>query len=299
MTKLYEYKENAVRPEQPIPFYIYKLHAIGNAFHVPLHWHNETEIILPLTKGYVEIDGFRYEFDSGDIIFVNANELHSTYIHTEGIIYHIVFLTNAFSLSHSVLYFNSIFEKINTNDLLFPSFIKEKTSLNTQIMPFLQNILLMDDYYDLNNRLLLNANYQFIVSILYQNQAFLTPIECKSHSSTIYIKKSIQYMNLHIREPINIKDISNFLGISSGYFCKIFKDYTNIAPSQYFIFLKLEKACKYLISGDSITSVSQKIGIDNISYFIRLFKKKYGVTPNKFKNLRNTEMVFTNNHPIP
>jgi AraC-like DNA-binding protein len=39
-----------------------------------------------------------------------------------------------------------------------------------------------------------------------------------------------------------------------------------------------------LSSSDNILEIAAECGYDNLSYFNRLFKKKYGVTPSAYRN---------------
>ena len=39
-----------------------------------------------------------------------------------------------------------------------------------------------------------------------------------------------------------------------------------------------------LVSDDTVLSIAEEVGFDNLSYFNRAFKKKYGVTPREYRN---------------
>jgi AraC-like DNA-binding protein len=47
---------------------------------------------------------------------------------------------------------------------------------------------------------------------------------------------------------------------------------------------RLEIAAKLLLSGDgTVLDAAMQSGFENLSYFTRSFKKKYGVTPGKYR----------------
>ena len=53
----------------------------------------------------------------------------------------------------------------------------------------------------------------------------------------------------------------------------------------YVIDKRLTLACKLLTeTGDPVHEISLRVGYDNYSYFTRLFKKTYGVTPAEFRS---------------
>ena len=61
---------------------------------------------------------------------------------------------------------------------------------------------------------------------------------------------------------------------------------------EYLNSYRLFQASVMLLSGaDSVTAVAQSCGFDNLSYFNRLFRKKYGCTPGEYrkKGERQTE----------
>lgn len=282
MYSLFDYKETAIRPNARIPFHMYRLMPQGGRLSVPLHWHHEVEIILPSTDGILEVDGINYPFVSGDILFINANQLHTTTIHHTGPVTHIVFNPESFSLTHSVTYFNSLHEKLSTGILFFPTYIPVTNPLNTSISPILNTLLTFSNKPTTSDCLFLNAYYHLLLATLYEADAFVLPLKESNTATLRYIKQAIQYMRIHLDEPMAIHAVSDYLGLSNGYFCRLFKAYTNTSPSQYFLSLKLEKACKLLLEGYSITATAQAVGIDHISYFNRLFKKHYGTTPSHY-----------------
>jgi AraC-like DNA-binding protein len=70
--------------------------------------------------------------------------------------------------------------------------------------------------------------------------------------------------------------------MSESNFCQYFKKITGVTPKEYLTDLKLSKA-KDMIKHTSITDAAFDLGYENISYFISLFKNKYGMTPKQYK----------------
>lgn len=100
------------------------------------------------------------------------------------------------------------------------------------------------------------------------------------HNNSVY--KAIKYMQDNLESPLSIKQISSELNMSEPNFCQSFKRITGITPKEYLTDLKLLKA-KDMIKYTSITNVAFDLGYENISYFISLFKNKYGMTPKQYK----------------
>lgn len=100
-------------------------------------------------------------------------------------------------------------------------------------------------------------------------------------NSNNVINKSIKLMKDNILEKITITDIAEELDMSVSNFSSKFKGEVGINPNTYLRKLKLNKA-KEMLNYKNVTEVASALGYDNISHFIRLFKKYYGTTPKQY-----------------
>lgn len=79
--------------------------------------------------------------------------------------------------------------------------------------------------------------------------------------------------------------LNKLINRSPEYICRIFRRYLNISPTQYINNLRMEYAVVLLnTSNYDIVEISMECGLDNLSHFYHLFKKKYGVSPKKFRD---------------
>ncbi|BBH19487.1 hypothetical protein Back11_08320 [Paenibacillus baekrokdamisoli] len=89
--------------------------------------------------------------------------------------------------------------------------------------------------------------------------------------------------------------VSDKLNISSKQVSKIFNNQCARSVADYLNDVRLEKAADWLQNSNrSIKEILQKIGVENESYFYKLFKKKYGVTPKEYvlnKNVKETRQL--------
>jgi AraC-like DNA-binding protein len=77
-----------------------------------------------------------------------------------------------------------------------------------------------------------------------------------------------------------LNDYALLSGRSLSTFHRDFKRYNDITPKQYLLDLKLEYACDQLKNSDKpVSEISYDIGYENVSHFIKAFKKKYNTTP--------------------
>lgn len=99
--------------------------------------------------------------------------------------------------------------------------------------------------------------------------------------------KAKHLIHLQIEEHINFQLMAKNFGISYSKFRRDFKRQTGLAPLQYQLLLKIEKAKELLIHTDlKAKEIAYKLGFDSDHYFCRLFKLKTGITPAQYRNKR-------------
>lgn len=109
------------------------------------------------------------------------------------------------------------------------------------------------------------------------------------------INKARSIMRSTLESKLCPHDIADQLHISYSRFRKIFKEYTGMAPIQYQIQLKLEKAKEELVnSSRSIKEIAYSLNFESTQYFSNLFKEKTKLTPLEFRRgfARKIEQPF-------
>ncbi len=86
----------------------------------------------------------------------------------------------------------------------------------------------------------------------------------------------------NLTEPFDIAEVAKRYAFSPNYLRKLFKDFTGLAPVQYLNRLRMIRACECLEERSmSIKEVAEYVGIYDLNYFSRLFKKVIGCSPTK------------------
>lgn len=91
------------------------------------------------------------------------------------------------------------------------------------------------------------------------------------------------YMRDRLTENITLQEISNQVGLSRCYFAQMFKQSTGIAPYQYIIQQRVERAKQLLKQDLSLVEVALECGFSSQSSFNRTFKKCVGTTPRGYR----------------
>jgi AraC-like DNA-binding protein len=104
------------------------------------------------------------------------------------------------------------------------------------------------------------------------------------NAGTIKIQKVVEYIKENYQKECTLDELSEIAGISRYYLIRIFKHYMGKTPYDYLLDIRIENAKLLLAKGNaSITDICHECGFNNMSHFIRTFKKKNGITPSTYK----------------
>jgi AraC-like DNA-binding protein len=95
-------------------------------------------------------------------------------------------------------------------------------------------------------------------------------------------------MQEHIHGQLDLDSLAAAANVSKYHFAKKFKALTGASPIQYFINMKMQRACYLLDSSrQSIKEVAASLGYEDVYYFSRLFKKTLGLSPTRYRRNRH------------
>ncbi len=100
----------------------------------------------------------------------------------------------------------------------------------------------------------------------------------KSEYDRIY--KVILYMHNNYQTDVNAEELAKLCKMSMTSFRREFKARVGMSPTKYKNHLRLEKARQLLECGDcSVGDASRLVGLPDICYFSKLFKREFGINP--------------------
>ncbi len=104
-------------------------------------------------------------------------------------------------------------------------------------------------------------------------------------STEVLLIKTLKTINEHFYEDITLQSVAKSLNVTPQYLSTVFSKHMEISFSEYLRDKRLKYAANQLSSRtDNVTEVCFSCGYNNLSHFIRSFKKKYGVSPKAYAN---------------
>ncbi len=106
----------------------------------------------------------------------------------------------------------------------------------------------------------------------------------KNFSEDPRISMVIDYILTHPTQKYSSKHLSEMSGLSESTFRRLFKKQTGKTPNDFNRNLKLITAARLLLlTDDYVNDIAYEVGFEDANYFIRVFKKSFGMTPRQYR----------------
>lgn len=254
--------------------------------YIDWHWHREFEFVS-VESGEVHciIGSLKITLQQGDAIFINAGVVHRFEAPKSGVIPNILFAPEFIAPAHSRIYEKYVrtFTDSNISHAVFQSTEPWQRDV-LQYLATIYNICkTKKDGWELQCLFAV----EIIWSILYAHHEDFETIE-KSGISLI-VQNRLRLMTSYIEEnyatAITLQDIAEAAAISKTEALRCFKAGFLTSPVDYLNKFRLKKAYGLLLNTeDNINTVACRVGIDNTSYFNKVFKNEYHMTPGEVRN---------------
>jgi AraC family transcriptional regulator len=110
----------------------------------------------------------------------------------------------------------------------------------------------------------------------------------KKTKSPDWLKKVENLLRERFNEQLSLAEIADFVRIHPVHLAQSFRKFRQTTVGNFLREIRLEQACRELIETEkTICDISNDNGFADQSHLSRIFKRKFGVTPNEFrKNFR-------------
>jgi AraC family transcriptional regulator len=94
------------------------------------------------------------------------------------------------------------------------------------------------------------------------------------------VTRAIDYMHAHLDRNISLATLAQAVNVSPSQLTRLFKRATGVAPHQYLMNLRIERAKHLLLTSSmSMRDVATHTGFADQSHLNRHFKRVVGITP--------------------
>ena len=279
----FELKENKPHGTKDDPFSTYHIKNEGRSFQIPVHWHDELEIIY-VKSGFltVSISGENYIGTPGDAFVVSPGNLHFMGSQAEEVDYFtFLFPLEYISFCTDDMLDDKLLTPLKNGHLMIRPRIKDAAK---ELCEQLAEIYMAkNDEKKLEIAVQIKTKIILLQFILHMWENGFIIENDKSGRNTVE-KEMISYIQQSFTGEISLKEFGEQFHLSEKYISRYFKEHFHITLSQYVTYLRLEHAKQLLQDTDiPITEIAMQSGYQNVSYFIRSFKKTYGMSPLKYR----------------
>lgn len=269
---------------------IVSCHPFAANGHIVKHSHNYFELIY-LARGNCDqmIDQTPCNLKEGDMVILSPNAKHSVNISSpKDLLFNIIIKPSLFRESFFCLiaendmmshfFLTSLFTMSEKNHFLyFPRHTNCAGAAHIQA--------LIREYYekDLCYKKSLECYLALLFSELLRSYRHKIDEENYEAMGNQALSSILSYMNLHKNEA-TLSSVAEEFHYHPNYLSGLIKKYTNKSFSEIIQEGKMQEACYYLKHTDMpIDDIVQLMNYYDRSYFNRVFKKTFGMTPGEYK----------------
>lgn len=276
------YHHEIIEPDPELPvFYIFHNERTDSG--VLAHWHKSLEISYTMSGKISKftIAGTVHETNTGDILVINSNEVHSIWDeHNKTKALSLIF-PYAFIKSEIPDYDNKSFRL--TNRSAFTELQREKLAELRSLLD--RYFVVMESEGAAKARLLLKGMLYQMLFLL--DTYFSVPKTEKNRgiASLPLISAITEYIDENLDKDLAVDKLAASFHLSYTYLCRLFKKETGSTIHSYIVEQRLNKAVKLLMFTDkNIRYIVDACGFPNQKSFASAFKNKYGLTPKRYRD---------------
>ncbi len=253
---------------------------------VEMHWHSEAElIVVKKGRGIIEVDLKSYDVEEGNMLLILPGQLHSIKQKENCI------------MEYENIIFEPSFLGVNDGDLcgelLMPLFqgklshsvkIDESLSYYENVSKCIERIDKLCSEKAYGYQLGVKGNLFLFFCNIIQSHTEAAP-DVQNGRSIEKIKLILSYISENYMHKITTSEAAAACYYSDSHFMRFFKAAMGESFIQYLNNYRLRIAVQLLLStNESIIDIAEKTGFENLSYFNRCFKKRFGKTPGQYRN---------------
>lgn len=221
---------------------------------------------------YIEINGNKFRVQEGDIVLFYPGDTYKAYSDNCKCRFIFIFFSLETGNNIDLLENKNLAGVYSHNEikLICRNFCKKYiNSSKKQIIPDLKLYACFLDYI---------ANLNSLIK--YQKKFY----EIKNSIPSPLIYEILEYIDEHIGQSLQIKDLALLANMKEKYFVNFFYSHIGISPKKYLVERRMKYSIKLLSERkNSLSNIAAKLGYSDQYAFSKAFKKYFGEAPSKFR----------------
>lgn len=276
-------QEKKKHGEIRFPFNIYPCTIPGDFPQVALHWHDSMELVfVKRGHGFIQMGVTVCRAQEGDIFIFSPGTLHAfrqekgSSMEYENIIFDLELLGGAGDLCAE-----KYLLPLQSGRLELSGILNKKDGCYQEAAACLReaedaNRTKLQGY----ELLIKGALFRFLAILMAQGKQ----LPASETADTMRLKQVLQWISVHYGTKLHVADAANICQCSSSHFMRWFKKMTGQRFTAFLNEYRLNAAAEALrTTEDTVLSISEQCGFDNLSYFNRAFKTRYLMTPREYR----------------
>ncbi len=281
------YEKRATRNGIVIPIQCLAMKLKNTKRPVKLHYHEYTELLYG-TSGCVcvHIGTRQYLLRKGDLVIVHAAEPHDVMGSDEGGTYTVIKFVPQVLLAgeqtyHEYSYALLLMENTHTRQEFFSAAELGDTEMEFLFSHLLKEWEAQDFGYELSLRADVTKIFLYILRLWHsKNHVWMHP---ENNKYAHIMETALSYINQNFAD-LTEEDTAKACGVSRTYFSRIFCRVMQVGFATYVNGIRLQEAERMLLTTElSVTEIAQAVGFSTTSHFIDIFRKKYRITPLRYR----------------
>lgn len=282
------YRENKKHTPDDFPYNTYLCTIPLDFGSVKLHWHEEIElIIIKKGEGKISVDLTEYAVAAGDIVFVPSGKLHAIEQNDGKTMEYenIIFKASLLRSEGEELCQRRFIEPILSGEIPTPTHIHGGLDCRRELVSLIAQMDKLSDKRPFGYQLAVKGCLFQVMYLLLTEGGEKNGNNKANKKSLEKLKIILSYIEKNYQSRITVEEISACCYYSKSYFMRFFKETMGISFVEYLNNYRLDIAAKKLReSDDNILNIAIDCGFENLSYFNRKFKEKYGIAPGRYRS---------------
>lgn len=285
-------KDSFFRPNEHV--YIHKSNDFPEFVGV-VHKHEFIELVYIISgKAIHAINNSEYTVVQGDLVIINYDAVHAFY---EDLTFDERFTTYDLMFTPDYLDVGLIrgknFDSL-ASSFLFYSLFPEKQDLGPDLHLAGKHFNILGDifdkiYFEFNKKQkgyveIIRAYVVELIIQIYRQIESTSSASSSRHKHEEIVARTLKYLYDHYQTHITLEDLAAQIFLSKDYFSRLFREITGKPVSTLLQQIRVEEACKLLISTDrNILDIANECGYQDIKFFYITFRKQVGMTPGEYR----------------